>query len=75
MKIIFRMVFLLIFWASTANCAWAYLDPVSISFLVQGIVGVIAAAMAGIRSLREKVLGVFLSIFKSKNEKNDSNER
>lgn len=47
--------------------AYAYLDPVTGSFIVQGIIGGIAAVMVGFRSLREKVL----NFFKGKSESDE----
>lgn len=45
--------------------AYAYLDPVTGSFIVQGIVGGIAAIMVGFRSFREKVINFFKGKSKS----------
>ncbi len=46
----------LILWARDAL---AYLDPVSTTFALQAIAGGIAAAIAGIRSFRRRVIGLF----------------
>jgi hypothetical protein len=39
--------------------AYAYIDPVTGSVLIQGLIGGAAAILASIRSVREKVLGLF----------------
>jgi hypothetical protein len=39
--------------------AYAYIDPVTGSVLIQGLIGGAAAILASIRSVREKVLGFF----------------
>ncbi|MGE5548787.1 MAG: hypothetical protein ACM33T_17925 [Solirubrobacterales bacterium] len=39
--------------------AHAYLDPVTGSFLIQGLIGGVAALLAGFRSVRERVFGFF----------------
>lgn len=46
--------------ASTAD-AMAYLDPVTGSFLLQGLIGGVVAGMVAIRSVRDRVLGMFRS--------------
>jgi hypothetical protein len=42
--------------------AYAYLDPVTGTFLIQGLIAGIAACLAGIRSIRERIIGFFTSI-------------
>lgn len=44
--------------------AHAYIDPVTGSFLLQAVIGGIAAALVAIRRVREKVLG-FVGMGKS----------
>lgn len=44
---------------SFAGPAFAYLDPVTGSFLIQGIIAGAVAVLAAIRSVRERVLTVF----------------
>lgn len=53
--------------------AFAYLDPVTGSFLVQGLIGGIAAVMVGIRSLRAKIVAFFSGLF-GKTKKSDTPE-
>jgi hypothetical protein len=52
-------VMLLVFGATLASNAYAYIDPVTGSFLVQGLVAGVMALMAGVRSIRRRVLGLF----------------
>jgi hypothetical protein len=39
--------------------AFAYLDPVTGSIIIQAVLGVAAAVMAGVRSIRERIIGIF----------------
>ena len=41
------------------NQAHAYIDPVTVSFLVKGIVSAIAACVVFIKGIREKILSIF----------------
>lgn len=43
----------------SSDNALSYLDPVSTTFLLQAIAGLLAAAVAGVRSFRRRVLGFF----------------
>ena len=43
--------------------AMAYLDPVTGSFLIQGLVGGIAAVMVAFKNVRQKCLDFFRRIF------------
>jgi hypothetical protein len=43
--------------------AYAYLDPVTGSLIVQGLVALIAGIIAGIKTIRLKVIGFFTSLF------------
>jgi hypothetical protein len=59
-----------IFLAGIAMPAYAYLDPVTGTFLVQGLIAGIAACLAGIRSIRERIIGFFTS-FGSRQNRQD----
>ena len=48
--------------------AFAYLDPVTGSFLLQGIIAGFAASMVFFRSLREKILSFFSPSYRAKKE-------
>ena len=48
--------------------AYAYLDPVTGTFLIQGLIAGIAACLAGIRSIRERIIGFFTSIVSPSHE-------
>jgi hypothetical protein len=50
--------------AATTTHAYAYIDPVTGSFLIQGIAAGIAGVMVAFRSVRQKVFA-FLSVRKS----------
>lgn len=57
-----RSVVLGVLLAGIAMPAYAYLDPVTGTFLIQGLIAGIAACLAGIRSIRERIVGFFTSI-------------
>lgn len=42
-----------------ATPAHAYIDPVTGSFLVQGLIAGVMAVVGGVRSIRERVIGLF----------------
>ena len=44
---------------SLANPAYAYLDPITGSFLIQGLIAGAVAVLAAIRQVRERVLSLF----------------
>ncbi|MFO1121102.1 MAG: hypothetical protein U1F47_02045 [Hyphomicrobiales bacterium] len=44
---------------ASSPSAFAYIDPVTGSFLLQGAVGAAAAILAGFRSVRLKVVSLF----------------
>ena len=50
-----------ILFASSAMPALAYIDPVTGSIIVQTIVGGLAAVAVAMRSVREKIFGLFRS--------------
>lgn len=56
---------LLLFFATTSP-AYAYLDPVTGSLIIQGLIALVAAIVAGVKSVRLKIMGFFSSIFKRK---------
>jgi len=43
----------------TSTPAHAYIDPVTGSFVIQGLIAAVMAVVAGVRSIRERVLGLF----------------
>lgn len=53
----------------TYSSAYAYIDPITGSLLIQGIVAVVLAAVAGVKKIRTKIVGFFVSLFK-KSDKN-----
>jgi hypothetical protein len=42
-----------------ASPAYAYIDPVTGSFLIQGLVAGVMAVMGGVRSIRQRIIGLF----------------
>ena len=39
--------------------AHAYIDPVTGSLIIQGLIAAVAAVMAGVRSIRERIISLF----------------
>ncbi len=74
MKIFFKYLFLskVLFFASFAN-AYAYLDPGTGSFILQAIIGFLAAVSAGFIYYWTKVKNFFLNLFKKKENDEKSN--
>ena len=63
-----------IYFASTVN-AYAYLDPGSGSFILQAIIGFLAALSAGFLYYWTKVKNFFLKLFKkNKNDEKTDNK-
>ena len=44
---------------SLSHPAFAYLDPITGSFLIQGLIAGVVAVLAAIRQVRERVLALF----------------
>ena len=70
-KLLIYSIFLLLL--SIKN-SYAYIDPVSISFLFKAIISGIAACVVFIKRIREKILSVF-GFSKKDNEKLDDNRK
>jgi len=60
---LFGMIVAVLFVATPAH---AYLDPVTGSLLIQGLVALIAGIVASVKSVRQKIISIFKSIFKRK---------
>lgn len=73
MKTVYFFSATILFFSLSAP-AYAYLDPVSITFVLQGIIGGIAAVLASFRSIRTKVIGFISNILKSKSDASNSND-
>ena len=56
---------LAVYLSMSAN-AHAYLDPVTGSLLVQGIIALVAGIVAGVKSIRQKIVGTLAVLFKRK---------
>lgn len=75
MNILSRLVLYFLVFISTTTTAYAYLDPVSVSFILQGIIGAIAALLASVRSFRTKISRFFSKLIGSKSKTEDSDEK
>lgn len=49
--------------------AYAYVDPVSVTFLLQAIAGAIAAVIVGIRSVRTRVMSFLKRLYRTRDSK------
>lgn len=66
MSVFLRIVSFLTLFVATTAPAYAYLDPITGSLIIQGLIALVAAIVAGVKSVRTKVVGLFSSIFKRK---------
>ncbi|MDI9408889.1 MAG: hypothetical protein QM523_06565 [Candidatus Pacebacteria bacterium] len=48
----------------TYSTSYAYIDPITGSLLVQGIIAVVLAGVAGVKRIRTAIIGFFVSLFK-----------
>ncbi|WP_372015808.1 hypothetical protein [Pseudoxanthomonas sp. 10H] len=68
MDAIMRLVAVIFLFAATSDVALAYLDPVSGSLVIQGLIALVAGIVAGVKSVRRRIGVFFSSIFKRKSE-------
>lgn len=54
--------------ATIATDAFAYLDPVTGSLILQGVVSAVVAVLAGIKSIRKKIFEFFSTKEKEKDD-------
>ena len=66
MALFFRFFALTALFVATTSPAYAYLDPITGSLIIQGLIALVAAIVAGVKSVRTKVVGLFSSIFNRK---------
>ena len=66
MPLFFRFFALTALFVATTSPAHAYLDPITGSLIIQGLIALVAAIVAGVKSVRIKIAGFFSSIFKRK---------
>lgn len=64
-RILAASLFLLLGFMNTAH---AYLDPVSATFILQGIAGAVAAVLVGVRSVRFRIVDFFKGLFAKKDD-------
>lgn len=57
-----------IFFLALSSPALAYLDPVTGSLLVQGLIALVAGVVAGVKSVRLKILNFFSNLFERGNK-------
>lgn len=48
------------FLVTLSSPVYAYIDPVTGSFLIQGLVAGVMAIVAGVRSVRQRIFGLFV---------------
>lgn len=51
-----------------SGTAHAYLDPVTGSLLVQGLIALVAGIVAGVKSVRNRIIGFFAGLFGRKDK-------
>jgi hypothetical protein len=62
MEMVIRSFALLVAFLASAFPAYAYLDPVTGSLVIQGLVALIAGVLAGVKSVRTKFIVVFYAL-------------
>jgi hypothetical protein len=58
-----KIILTILFFVFSSQVAYAYIDPVSVSFVLQGLAGLVAAILSSIRSVREKCITLIKKIF------------
>ena len=64
-----RVIVVIVIFFSTYSTAYAYIDPITGSLLVQGIIAVVLAIIAGVKKIRLAIIGFFVSLFKKNDKK------
>jgi len=59
MKILATLISVIVMFLTLSGPAYAYLDPVTGSLIIQGVIAFVAAAMASIKSVRIKIAMLF----------------
>lgn len=68
MDAILRLLAVALLFAATGGVALAYLDPISGSLIIQGLIALVAGIVAGVKSIRRRIVGFFANLFKRKSE-------
>jgi hypothetical protein len=66
MDSLIRLVASAVFFLAISRQAYAYLDPVTGSLLIQGAVAAIAGIVAGVKTIRVKIIQLFSGMFKGR---------
>lgn len=62
MEAVTRFIALLIALLASAFPAYAYLDPVTGSLVIQGLIALIAGILAGVKSVRARFIAIFYTL-------------
>ena len=68
MDAVIRVIAVVVLFGATSDVALAYLDPISGSLIIQGLIALVAGSVAGVKSIRRRISGFFSSLFKRKSE-------
>lgn len=68
MNFIVKTFCIMAFYLAMSLNAHAYLDPVTGSLLIQGLIALVAGIVAGVKSVREKLLVALSRLFKRKDK-------
>ena len=69
MDMLLRFSAFTVLYLALSGPAHAYLDPVTGSLIIQGLVALIAGVVAGVKSVRVKVIGLFNRVLGRKDGK------
>lgn len=64
----FRVLMAAVCFLALSGTAHAYLDPVTGSLLVQGLIALVAGIIAGVKSVRNRVVGFFAGLIGRKDK-------
>jgi len=66
MDSLLRLVASTVFFLAISRQAYAYLDPVTGSLIIQGAIAAIAGIVSGVKAIRVKIIQFFSGMFKGR---------
>lgn len=66
MDALIRLLAVLILFVATGRQALAYLDPISGTLIIQGLIALVAGIVAGVKSIRRRIVDFFSGMFRRK---------
>jgi hypothetical protein len=66
MDTLFRLFAVLLLFLATGRQAAAYLDPISGSLIIQGLIALVAGIVAGVKSIRRRIIKFVTGLLRRK---------